>query len=218
MLARRRCCCGGSLPCFPCAMPLRDLEITVANSTFGSETIPFHYVSAGTRWENVCHRGLVYGLTCSAGVHNFGVTYFLSGECPTGSSQTCSTQDAPPLNVHLDSYVCDPFELRYSVSSSGCGFLAGNGYSTFRVHLPGAVAASAGGLSRLDRLRGLVRSLRSFGRDRFRLASSAEAARRLSICGACDRFEASSGRCLECGCYMTVKARVAAMRCPIEKW
>lgn len=40
---------------------------------------------------------------------------------------------------------------------------------------------------------------------------------RLSICGGCPRFT-SEGRCLECGCFMKIKAAFVTSKCPLEKW
>ena len=48
------------------------------------------------------------------------------------------------------------------------------------------------------------------------LLSSDAAAARLDVCVVCASY--SDGRCVECGCYMTVKAHIAAMQCPLGKW
>jgi hypothetical protein len=39
---------------------------------------------------------------------------------------------------------------------------------------------------------------------------------RLEVCMACPEFD--DGRCRKCGCYMNVKAHLAAMNCPLGKW
>lgn len=53
---------------------------------------------------------------------------------------------------------------------------------------------------------------------------------RLAICRACPRFNYENGKCLECGCYMEVKAgtkthrnpkrgmRVEITHCPLGRW
>ncbi len=43
-----------------------------------------------------------------------------------------------------------------------------------------------------------------------------EYARRLTICGDCDRLNA--GLCSACGCYVELRALTAARHCPYEKW
>ena len=48
------------------------------------------------------------------------------------------------------------------------------------------------------------------------LLRSDAAAARLAVCQACPSLRGD--RCLECGCYVTVKAHVATMRCPLAKW
>ncbi len=48
------------------------------------------------------------------------------------------------------------------------------------------------------------------------LLPSDAAAARLDVCVACASFR--DGRCVECGCFLTVKAHLAAMRCPLDKW
>lgn len=56
-----------------------------------------------------------------------------------------------------------------------------------------------------------------------------EAERRLSICEACDRFDPTNRKCLECGCFMDVKTKLKSQydykkqetiitRCPLGKW
>lgn len=39
---------------------------------------------------------------------------------------------------------------------------------------------------------------------------------RLAVCYACPRY--SHGACLECGCIMLVKTKLAAEKCPLGKW
>lgn len=39
---------------------------------------------------------------------------------------------------------------------------------------------------------------------------------RMETCTSCPRY--SHGACLECGCIMLVKTRLAAEKCPLEKW
>jgi len=39
---------------------------------------------------------------------------------------------------------------------------------------------------------------------------------RLAICKKCEHY--NNGRCKVCGCFMFIKTRFAAMKCPINKW
>lgn len=48
--------------------------------------------------------------------------------------------------------------------------------------------------------------------------SEAEYQRRLKLCGTCDLFEKSAGRCMSCGCFMTYKAKMRSQQCPTGKW
>lgn len=49
--------------------------------------------------------------------------------------------------------------------------------------------------------------------------SSSEIERRLSICRACEFFKESPAmRCLKCGCFLNLKARLETEHCPINKW
>jgi hypothetical protein len=41
---------------------------------------------------------------------------------------------------------------------------------------------------------------------------------RLQTCEGCDKFEAESSRCTECGCFMKVKTQIASASCPLGKW
>ena len=42
------------------------------------------------------------------------------------------------------------------------------------------------------------------------------AAARLETCRRCSSFR--DDRCVECGCFMSIKAHITAMRCPLDKW
>jgi hypothetical protein len=40
--------------------------------------------------------------------------------------------------------------------------------------------------------------------------------KRLDECGRCEHFKDS--KCGRCGCYMSIKAKMATSKCPIGKW
>lgn len=80
---------------------------------------------------------------------------------------------------------------------------------------------------RLDHFPPFFQMARSLARDAWRAARetaqgaplllpSDAAAARLQVCQGCPSLRGD--RCVECGCYMTVKAHIAAMRCPLSKW
>ena len=41
---------------------------------------------------------------------------------------------------------------------------------------------------------------------------------RMAVCSTCEHFEAQSTRCGKCGCFMSLKARMAVASCPVGKW
>ncbi len=63
---------------------------------------------------------------------------------------------------------------------------------------------------------GLFDSLAAFVGDGFALVDDAEYRRRLTVSHACDRRVGR--RCAECGCWIGVKARGRAFRCPLDRW
>lgn len=48
--------------------------------------------------------------------------------------------------------------------------------------------------------------------------SSEEKDKRMSICQECPRFVKATSQCLECGCIMKLKTKLAAATCPLGKW
>lgn len=45
-----------------------------------------------------------------------------------------------------------------------------------------------------------------------------EAKKRLEICGKCDRYNATTTQCKECGCFMIAKSLLPYSECPLKKW
>ena len=41
---------------------------------------------------------------------------------------------------------------------------------------------------------------------------------RMTLCSECKSFDKNSARCGLCGCFMKVKVRLEASKCPIAKW
>jgi hypothetical protein len=52
--------------------------------------------------------------------------------------------------------------------------------------------------------------------SRLGLAEEKLAETRLKICGKCEHY--SHHQCAKCGCFMFIKARIKAMKCPIGLW
>lgn len=42
--------------------------------------------------------------------------------------------------------------------------------------------------------------------------------KRLDICLSCEFFDHTQERCTKCGCFMKLKAKLLAAKCPLEKW
>ncbi len=62
----------------------------------------------------------------------------------------------------------------------------------------------------------LTQALADFVVDGCRTVSPEEYRQRLEICDTCNRRR--GGRCLVCGCRLSLKARGRAFRCPLHKW
>lgn len=62
----------------------------------------------------------------------------------------------------------------------------------------------------------LVKSAGEIKRSRFKLASQEEWDRRYGLCQTCSWFK--HHRCMQCGCFMKVKSKFAAMKCPVGLW
>jgi hypothetical protein len=62
----------------------------------------------------------------------------------------------------------------------------------------------------------LAASLADFVADRCRTVNEEEYRQRLEICDSC--AERRDNRCSKCGCYLALKARGRAFRCPLDKW
>jgi hypothetical protein len=62
----------------------------------------------------------------------------------------------------------------------------------------------------------LVQSAFAFVGDGLALVDDAEYRRRLDVCRTCDRR--AGKRCTACGCWIGLKARGRAFRCPLDRW
>ena len=50
------------------------------------------------------------------------------------------------------------------------------------------------------------------------LAEQIDISKRIDICMGCEFFVKNGERCNKCGCYMNIKARLQASKCPVGKW
>ena len=62
----------------------------------------------------------------------------------------------------------------------------------------------------------LTKALAAFAADGCRTVSKATYRIRLQTCAPCPRRE--ENRCLECGCFLPIKAKGRAWQCPLDKW
>lgn len=63
-----------------------------------------------------------------------------------------------------------------------------------------------------------AKSAVGFAASGFKMASMELVEQRLTVCRACDRYDAAPKRCRECGCFVEVKARAETAVCPIGRW
>lgn len=55
-------------------------------------------------------------------------------------------------------------------------------------------------------------------KDKKLLASDDLLRKRLKICGECPHLQLKDLACTKCGCRVAYKARLAATKCPVNKW
>jgi len=127
---------GGVLTaaCLPCAIPLQDLTISWTNLISGPGSTTLTYTPSPDVWKTGCVDDQIYELLCSAGTIELTVTYFISGECPTGQSQFCSNLRVYPLGLVISSYTCAPFSVTFTVAP-GCPEVEAPGYMSFTITL-----------------------------------------------------------------------------------
>jgi Family of unknown function (DUF6171) len=67
-----------------------------------------------------------------------------------------------------------------------------------------------------DLMRNFYHEMRDWAQDGFNTENEVEINRRLNICQGCESFK--EGRCMLCGCFMKLKARLSTGSCPSGKW
>ncbi len=105
--------------CGSCAIPAQDLTVSwFGGPGDGSTTLVFNGVSV---WQSACTNGLIYELLCNAGTLEFRVIYFISGVCPTGISNFCSTLGGNPQRLIQTGLTCGAsFMLTCDVTTASC--------------------------------------------------------------------------------------------------
>lgn len=64
----------------------------------------------------------------------------------------------------------------------------------------------------------LLRLIRALFRREPVLVAQEVLDERLETCYACKRFEANDRQCLECTCFIDLKAQLDTETCPLKKW
>ena len=67
-------------------------------------------------------------------------------------------------------------------------------------------------------VKGFLKSIFLNIKSGFKKVSQAEYEERKSICHACPFFNMAQMRCMDCGCYIKVKARLKVEECPQGYW
>lgn len=68
-----------------------------------------------------------------------------------------------------------------------------------------------------DMAKGLAASMVSWAKAGFKQVSEKQQAARMEICLSCEKLS-SDKRCSACGCFMSVKSKLAGMKCPDGRW
>jgi len=92
------------LNCSPCSLPRKNLVLSWTNNRLGNGSTPLVF-RAPLSWTSACSQQLLFYLTCSASLIQLGVTYDLSGSCPSGRPQTCASPGLSPLALALKRHI-----------------------------------------------------------------------------------------------------------------
>lgn len=124
-------CSTPTYPCSPCPIPKRNLTLSWTNNLIGPGSTTLTY-NGSNGWSSGCVNQLLFQLLC-VGLTEFVVTYFLSGACPSGQSQSCTYPGYSPFGITLSHSSCSPFELDFTITSGGCPVLWSDGYTSFKI-------------------------------------------------------------------------------------
>jgi hypothetical protein len=121
-------------PCGQCQIPRNNLTVSWTNLILGNASTTLAYTgSPTTQWASACTNQLLYELVCTQNQVEFRVYYFLSGSCPGGQSQYCSTIRSNPYSLTQTNFTCSPLLLTCTVTSASCPNLASYGFTGFTI-------------------------------------------------------------------------------------
>lgn len=69
-----------------------------------------------------------------------------------------------------------------------------------------------------DQLRGMVNLAQSTIKSKKPIQTDEIYNERMDICKECEFLEKNYKRCMKCGCFMSVKAKLTEAKCPVNKW
>jgi hypothetical protein len=125
---------SGGYPCGQCRIPRQNLTVSWTILILGNGSTALIYTgNPTTQWTSACTNQLLYELICTQNQVEFRVYYFVSGSCPGGQSQYCSTIRSNPFRLAQTNLTCSPFLLTCNVTSTSCPNLASNGYTSFTI-------------------------------------------------------------------------------------
>lgn len=64
----------------------------------------------------------------------------------------------------------------------------------------------------------LIKATNSIATNKKLTSTKDKAKARIEICNRCNLFNKNSGRCEECGCFITIKVKMDFEQCPLGKW
>lgn len=130
-------CTGCNVICGTCQVPRQDLTLEWTNLIIGNGSTTLSYAgSPTTQWTSACTNQLLFELVCTQNRVEFRVYYFLSGSCPTGQSQYCSTLRSNPNGLTQTGLTCSPFMMTVTLTSASCPSVSTYGYTSFKITGP----------------------------------------------------------------------------------
>lgn len=127
-------CCVSGCSCGSCTIPAGDLTVSWTNVIFGDGSILMPQSSICGWATSVCSHNVLFQLLCTSFLTiEFRVIYFVSGVCPTGQSDYCSTERFSPKQLVRTGLTCgSPFLMTISCDTA-CSNLQARGYTGFTV-------------------------------------------------------------------------------------
>lgn len=70
----------------------------------------------------------------------------------------------------------------------------------------------------LDKVFNLSKAIALQAAAGFPMCSEKELADRNKVCSKCSSYDEKNNKCKECGCFLSLKARLKTSQCPLELW